>query len=967
MEKAFGDEFVQSFENLTTSIENLVNDPKINAVEQDIGNFAKNLDKWRTEPGIALLDVIHQAFATTDGSRRQTDNNGRLKGRWMKKSSQVLWEPVSTLQLRRSLHKRNASTTIDMASSEAQIESVKKTQQRIDDFCSIGEIDMTSLDINSDVLNKRQSTSNTSLAAPVSVTIPRALVRAAPKLGYAYFDRQPVSVLMRLVQQPVLRDLRSTNSTSMSLVNATNNSMTDPNVTDPFSTLWFNVSQSSNSNNILSSNASLQLQNYFNLYAAVSVEIDKTSAYISGNNDTFQGADEQLAKNISGALDFADHLVALLDGLDPNLNATLSLLQLPLTNGTALIEGLPEFASSLGFTNESTSQLSSLVTFLGDADITLNRFFSEKELIKTSLLNMSSSYREACQNLSSIYTSTRFADVIGPATWDLSSLMALLQQWLSNVDQTFSFVGLVGGRVYRDQTEFAGDVRPVLSQLDLTIANLTTLLGVAKADIDSISAQVGKVHDQTLLLQEDFASFLQAVMNIYQQCRMIELKVIAAEQVRNLTANIVSVIGPFEGFLATLNNQSSANITSLPVDSTSNITTNSSQSPADISQSFTNIFAILSTLSPDGIQGLLQTFFDFNDTKAEISKLTAILESPVVPDLSIFDSNIEQLLQVVKPKSRTVFSLPVDPGPVRNVASPIIIYNTFLNDVAATSAQSALYNMVDTVQQLKYSDNTTIFGTPASQQADAQRDPTLQAIRTFFLLNSAQLWDKVQPNYPSIVFLQWYSSVDSFDRLVQGWPSANESSMQPSSAIKNASSLTLWRLLQDKINDAGSQYNATFVTPLLDPLQQRVNQLLRGTIELEGDLADRRDWLKILPAPQQSNSTSQTTYVVPEPARNILSSVFTNTTLPTELRNLLTSQADFEETASSLRLLLAGAASNGTTLPFSTQNCVQTLDLLHDSYNLMVAQQLLNATGDANKTREYVQLAGSGALLSGRR
>ena len=225
-------------------------------------------------------------------------------------------------------------------------------------------------------------------------------------------------------------------------------------------------------------------------------------------------------------------------------------------------------------------------------------------------------------------------------------------------------------------------------------------------------------------------------------------------------------------------------------------------------------------------------------------------------------------------------------------------------------------------------------------------------------------WDKVEPNFPSRVFIDWYNLLERLDRLMkqrQAWQriDANTPPLPPPPSTLTGSGLDFWKLLEEKAVLGGSQYEPAIASPLQKPLHERIDQLFKGTVQLPTESAPK-DILKLLPAPSQGQFPPRG--ALPQGAQNLLAGS-PNKKMSDPLSQIVADQAIFEDLAVDLRPFLSAAGKIYTAAYLPADAGTAALTGFHDDYNLMDARKLLELTSDEAKAREFVKLSRSEARL----
>jgi hypothetical protein len=139
-----------------------------------------------------------------------------------------------------------------------------------------------------------------------------------------------------------------------------------------------------------------------------------------------------------------------------------------------------------------------------------------------------------------------------------------------------------------------------------------------------------------------------------------------------------------------------------------------------------------------------------------------------------------------------------------------------------------------------------------------------------------------------------------------------------------------------------------------------MDQLFKGNIQLPAE-ATSQDILKSPPAPSERACLPRAS--LPPSASDLLN-VLPDNTMPDIPFKVIVDQARFEDVAVDLRPCLSAAVNIYTAANLSADSGTASSTALHHDHNFMVAQRLLESTGDEGKARDSVKFAGSNALLS---
>lgn len=168
----------------------------------------------------------------------------------------------------------------------------------------------------------------------------------------------------------------------------------------------------------------------------------------------------------------------------------------------------------------------------------------------------------------------------------------------------------------------------------------------------------------------------------------------------------------------------------------------------------------------------------------------------------------------------------------------------------------------------------------------------------------------------------------------------------------------LWHFLEEAAILGGSEYQSAIVGPLQKPLYDRIDELLKGTIQLPAGQGADDIFKKLQPISVNQRPVS---YTLSKEALDLVSSAFPDRKIPDALSELFAGQEDFEFARVDLARLLPGASSIA-----SVDAAMGALRDLHDDYILMVARRLLELTNDNATTTNFVELVGGGKRLEGK-
>jgi hypothetical protein len=782
-------------------------------------------------------------------------------------------------------------------------------------------------------------------------------ISSAPKLAYAFHDNQPVSVVIRLSHDRVLDQQHDARTKELAPMT------TPPQVLSAmFSTTLFTVGTGSNDLVAPPSDGGRKIPN-FDSYSTkcneLLNEIQVASVYLFKLEDATRQADSDFATHKSEAADFPDHLISMLDGLDPILNASANLLSLPLKYSTTITEALVKVLKNNGLGDTFASAVSEMFKTIGQVSDVIEELRGSKKQMQDDYRKVSETYRTFCGHVGQICSYGYIPKTLGSIA-SLSAVIPVLQRRLNSSAKCFKFLKDLGDTVISNQEKLGGDADEILTKLGGVYANVNPVLDSTLKDIQSLPGQVNNLYDALDVVRKDVQVFFNASHTISKQCRHVEAKVIATDMARSWCIRINAAMEPFDSLLHQFGVRIAENrMVTVPADLPDD------GQPVNFSQ-------LLSIIVPEGLNMLLDNFFRLKDFDNEIVEVGKKFQKPAIEtSFANFKIALQQLFDTVEPKNLNTYSPRSDLDTGKPAGPAFLVLNPVLDEPTAQSLQSILREISDKHGIVVEQHAEITYDTIRIPEWAKTGQVDLKSIQDVNLLFWSRKWDALEPDHPSEVFLRWYELLERLDSTVKGrqsWQRTDTSaplSYTAPATLAADSAKALWTILEEKAIVGANLYGTEIKMPLQKPLHDRIHQLIRGTVRLP---PESMDILRLLTSPKKPSKGENNTvplaavyYALPAPAFNLVESAFEDGKIPADLKAVIEGQREFVDVANQLGPLICGADNDKTTVAvpgYSATKSLGALSALYGDSSLMDARKMLELTGNEVEVREFVKIAG---------
>ncbi|KAF1835855.1 hypothetical protein BDW02DRAFT_596953 [Decorospora gaudefroyi] len=744
------------------------------------------------------------------------------------------------------------------------------------------------------------------------------------KIGYAFHDETPVSVLLRTTHAFVLERQKLAREAAFPSLEVTipfmpagaDNAVT-PSPTGISMAMARSIQSSTatDTQNSPSGGKSINFDTFVAKRASLVNAISRANVELSKAGDAVKQADLAFAAYTPDAVAFCDHLVNMLNGIHPVLTAAREVVQLPLKY-SGLLDAPLEKMKLAGVPASILHLVPLLLGTIPTVVSTMDDFNTSITEAQGTAKTLSQAYSSFHDHVAEICNPLRYPQTLGANVNNLASLISALQARLASTNQNFQSMEAIGKCVFESEDLPNDKSEDNAKKLDAIFGYMNSVIDSTVREVQVLAPQCvedGPVHKLWVSLSEiyqDVQVFFKASSTLSQQCKAAEAKVIAADSVRERCVRIKSGAGTLDDLLKHFG----INIDPAQAD------TFIKAADHGLSEAFKVIEKSVSKVVFDEITLLLNEFMDVASLKTAIDVLKTDLERPLKTHIDAFDAAIQHLVDQVTPSKVINYATPPSHAPGTTAAKPTFdIMNPLLDEVAARSLDEILKDI-------------------SAARPDG-KPPALWAS-----LTRCKEWDAIEPEYPSRNFMEWYNSLERLDLVIQ----QQKKLFEPEATVAlQDPQLELWKTLGSAVTKTLFEaYDKQIDQPLHKPVQTRVEQLLNGVVKLpEGSLPDR---LKTLKAPPQA-ITDQVHATLPDEALELMKAAFPNLKLPEPMTQVLDGQDKFEDVAIRVDQLTdhnPGLAS------------------IHHGYNLLDARKFLELTGDEKKTRAFLAATGSAEYLN---
>ncbi|WRT70928.1 uncharacterized protein IL334_007927 [Kwoniella shivajii] len=607
----------------------------------------------------------------------------------------------------------------------------------------------------------------------------------APKLHYAIYESDAVSVLLRTKHQRI-RDRQTKVLKPLPPLRT----RTEPQTVDDL-TISLSMSPSDGvkagqpSAELTSSKPPIQLSEhdqaefgkhfgpFHKQYLDLEASIDRAQAVLKHLAAISSLADSTFTAHTPEISQYAGHLTSLLDALEDPLEGIDAFIDVPRKYETVLKDKVAPWFEGWGGTNVSDF-LKVLFTILDKLHRRIDSLRKHKQdLLVNKLPKLSKLLTECVIHASRIVSYDRLPKGLGSGVKDLSSFVAAMQHRVSNISHAFKFLNAMGETLIAHAKDMKPPPDDLYGPLDKLYQSMAPVMGHYIAEMDGIAKKVDEVYDALSPMYSDLQSLFVAVEDISRQCRTVEQHLIAADSVRGICHRVYVSIGPFEAILADLGVQTDPvaahGVTETdPLPAPSNIINDSNVNVGtrvDVANIWTQLQPLLPDISLKMLDALVEAFFGLGGIEDSIDRCIGQLDGRLKSDVDRFDKAITSLYEVVSPPSSITFDAVTPQGPYK-----ISIPNSIMDNSGAKQIQSIF------VEISKRASGKRVPGREGSTDPQdvllsrwARDDIKGSAIIDLQVVVWGQAWDDEDEGgrHPSSVFLQWYDNLERLDRLVQ--------------------------------------------------------------------------------------------------------------------------------------------------------------------------------------------------------
>ena len=775
-----------------------------------------------------------------------------------------------------------------------------------------------------------------------------------PMVAIAIHAGCSVSILMRTMHNPIVRDQENTRSTPLkqfkkppklgshdavkaamhiSALTCVGASDRDANTTTP--------SQKSN------------FDTYSDKFKQLKDEIDHVANVINKLLPTAQQADDDFAKYRPEALDFFDHFVAMLDGVGPILEATQRTLQMPLDYHQQVASKTAELIQALGLPESAGAIIEPIFECISKTKDAVDDFAKEKTALRSSSVDASAVYKEWHTHVAQIYSPERFPKSLGAGVTDLSSFLNALARQLDSILTCFSRLYEMGKAAFgvgREQMKDAKTGDDILKRLDDAYGGLQPTVERFVNDVHDMPDYIWGLYTSLQLVHGDLVRLFDASNSISERCRTVELEVIVADRVRSLCDRINASFGPLQKLFGEpeVNNKVQEHAGPQPY--------------GDLCEFFTEaIYA--------GITVLLDHYFKLGQLTTDVDDLKNLLQHPAEQHRKDFSDALQALAGFLSHNEFYFYTPTTSPS---DTGSGLLVpvANPVMEEETAKEFGKILHEITVLCDGVKFTTKEDVTSRTIRIPKWSQGGIDQSKINMVAVKRWGAAWDKAEPQFPSHVFIAWYELLEGLDELMRDrapWQRIRSQDPVPAlpACLKpNTPEGEVWSLLEAKALAGASAYNDTILKSLQKPLHDRIQQLMREPFPLKP--APSTDLLKLLPPPQPGLAVS--VEGLPRAAVDIAEKAFdedraapgTTAAVPEELGVLLGQQDRFEN----IRLGLiprvsaaAGGLGGGLGCP-PVEDVARALGQMHDDYNCMDARKLQELTADTAAARDFMRAVG---------
>ena len=482
----------------------------------------------------------------------------------------------------------------------------------------------------------------------------------APKLAYAFYEGEAVSVFMRVDHDPVLKQQANGLSDALAgMSDALPSSLTVAVPTAEFATsVGKELSKQVKGSVIPSTGGKVpNLDEFVVKCGDLSAVIDLAKTKLNQFKSAAKQADALFANFAPDAGRFGDHVVNMLAQLEPIFLASSNMLKLPVKYRIALTTNLSNMLKGSGAAVSVTTQITAMFDVIDKANTTINDV--RKRLVKTSEQSKtaSASYKAVFTQSSQIVALSRSPGTLGPSVTNLTTFVEALQ---TRLDQAAGSLGSLaaGAVVVTQNPDQLVDATASYTKFNGLFGQLLPLIDPMVTQAKQIPPRVDTLYVALKSVFGDMQTLFNATQNIVLTCRKAEAQVVSADVFRGLCARINSAVAPFESFLAQLQPDSVPAPTIGPIPGPSP-TNPSPKSPAAIAKTANTALGgapfdiITSLIGPkifEAINAKLESFAKISELDSQLATLNAIKQSTVKANFDKFKGAITGLVGALDPK-----------------------------------------------------------------------------------------------------------------------------------------------------------------------------------------------------------------------------------------------------------------------------------------------------------------------------
>jgi hypothetical protein len=545
------------------------------------------------------------------------------------------------------------SRPADVGPPSSVLNNVIKQQRSIDDFihdtCKIDTllVSHVEVEVSDDPIYSIQADSRITSLKRRAIEFPsddlrpakQAMVKRSantPVLGHATYENECVSVLMRIYHSPISDKQETARNTALSSLT----SLGSQAFAQPESTAYEYLAVfPSTLQKAIDDNASFQ--SFVKQQESVLRLIEQHSPCLKEMASIARQADGDFASSSPEAASFCDHLISMLDGIDPILDTIRSVLELPLEYRTLFQNKAVDLVEYLGLSAEvAHGSVGFLFETISQINEAVDDFGKKKKQVKNGAPNLGTSYRDFHKQVALVCSSDRYPQAsTGELIKDLSTLMAMVNRRIEGTKSCFIGVRNLGDAIYATPEDKRDErYSSLTARLELVCKQLSPIADQTIINLESLTSHIQALYDALLFVHTDVRSFYAATHHIAIHCRKIEAKVIAADLVRSGCYRINNIIGPLKDLLGNPTDKYWSG-------------KQTAELPDHVRSTVSEIFLeFLPKAVCSGITALLEEHFGFDDLLADMTTLHQLLDSSFESHVEVFDKSLKDLLMLFEPK-----------------------------------------------------------------------------------------------------------------------------------------------------------------------------------------------------------------------------------------------------------------------------------------------------------------------------